>query len=68
MNSDRILDYCKYHNNGNCQYAAAYAKQIDEIIARGEEVGGLQPRCPRDAQKTKRGVFACICERSKRLC
>lgn len=64
---ERILDYCKYYANGACPHKAAYEVQVDALIEHGLTVGGLQPRCPRDAQRTKRGVFACICERSEHL-
>lgn len=67
MKNERILVECKYYDEGRCPHKVAYSKMVDEIIARGMDIGGLQPRCPRDAQKTKRGVFACICERSERL-
>lgn len=68
MDSKKLIEVCKYYNHGHCPYKAEYARIVDGIIERGEDVGGLQPRCPRDAQKTKRGVFACHCERGKRLC
>lgn len=67
MSKERILEYCKYHDGEKCPYRAEYIRRLVEATERGENVDGLQPRCPRDAQRNKRGVLMCICERSERL-
>lgn len=67
MKTEKMLDFCKYYDNGRCPYKVAYEQMIDILIAQGRDMAGLQPRCPRDAQRNKRGTLSCICERSERL-
>lgn len=66
--NSRVLEYCKYWNNGNCQFRKEFAEKLDALEAAGGSVAALQPRCPVDAQRSKRGLLRCICERSDKLC
>lgn len=68
MDKGRILEYCKYYDDGACPYRKAFREKLDALIASGTEVGSLQPRCPRDAQGSKRGILSCLLERKDKLC
>lgn len=68
MNKARVLEYCKYHANGACQYKREFAEKLDALSAANKSIEGLQPRCPKDAQRNFRGIHCCIVERRHKLC
>ena len=67
MKTERILEYCKYYDSGKCPHKVAYERVIDALVAQGKDMAGLQPRCPVDAQRNKRGILSCVCERREKL-
>lgn len=67
MNNERILVFCKYYDNGRCCHKLAYERKIDDLLSQDKDIGGLQPCCPRDAQRNKRGILSCVCERKDKL-
>lgn len=66
--NDKVIEYCKYWDDGNCKYRIEFANKLDEYEEAGMSIVGLQPRCPTDAQRSKRGILKCICERGDKLC
>ena len=66
--AQQVLDFCKYYDNGKCPYRKACSEKVDELEKAGIPIGSLQPRCPKDAQRDKRGLLRCVCERRNRLC
>lgn len=67
-NNNKILEYCKYWDNGNCPYRRDFGAKLDALMAEGKSIEALQPRCPVDAQRSKRGILKCICEKGDKLC
>lgn len=65
---DRVLEHCKYYDDGKCPHRIAFSKKLEELEQAGMQIGSLQPRCPKDAQRDKRGLLRCICERGDKLC
>lgn len=59
--------FCKYYNqeNKHCPYREEF---ITKCQALDNNVGALQPRCPRDAQRDKHGITRCWCTGGEVLC
>lgn len=68
MSKDKVLEYCKYWDDGNCPFRKEFTRKLEELEAAGIDIAALQPRCPSDAQRSKRGILKCICERGDKLC
>lgn len=62
-----LIHFCKYYDNGACPYLQDFQKKLDELLY-AENAVSLQPRCPRDAQRNKKGVLCCWCKRRDILC
>ena len=68
MNKNKVLEYGRYWNDGNCPFKKELAKKIKEREPAGIGIAALQTRCPIDEQRSKRGSLKCICERGDKLC
>ena len=68
MNKARVLEYCRYWNDGKCQYHKEFKEKLEMLEAAGLSIAALQPRCPEDAQRNKRGLLCCVLERRDKLC
>lgn len=63
------LEPCKYLDSSNeCPHAKEFEAKLDELMAQGKDIGALQPRCPKDAQRNKRGLNCCWCKKGDILC
>lgn len=68
MSKERVLEYCRYWNDGKCQYHKEFKEKLETLEASGLGIAALQPRCPIDAQRNKRGLLCCVLERRDKLC
>lgn len=65
-----LLSPCKYLQSPNwfCPHKIDFEHKVAELQSQGKDVQALQPRCPRDAQRNKRGLNVCWCYEEERLC
>lgn len=64
----KVVEFCRYWDDGECQYRKAFVDRMTELEAAGKDIAALQPRCPRDALRNKKGLLTCYCSRGDKLC